>query len=105
MCCSAEGVARLSTAKGSLALLCIDSAGCIASLSVLWAVRSEVFSRRAKAAGIPIVRIGALGEVIGPTMLGYISSETGGLGIALRFAAMIVAKDWVLMVWFLRGLF
>jgi D-galactonate transporter len=105
---AAASLAMLRTAEGSpgfsIALLCLASAGHFASLSVFWAVPSEVLSRPAKAAGIAIVSsIGALGGAIGPIMLGYISAETGDLGMALRFAAMIVAMGGVLMVWLLRS--
>jgi D-galactonate transporter len=104
---AAVSLALLRTAEGnpgfSIFLLCVASAGHFASLSVFWAVPSEVLSRRAKAAGIAIVSsIGALGGAIGPTMLGYISAETGDLGMALRFAAVIVAMGGILMVWLLR---
>ena len=104
---AAVSLALLRTAEGnpgfSIFLLCVASAGHFASLSVFWAVPSEVLSRRAKAAGIAIVSsIGALGGAIGPAMLGYISAETGDLGMALRFAAVIVAMGGVLMVWLLR---
>lgn len=104
---AAASLALLRTAEGnvgfSIALLCLASAGHFASLSVFWAVPSDVLSRRAKAAGIAVVSsIGALGGAIGPAMLGYISAETGDLGMALRFAAIIVAMGGVLMVWLLR---
>jgi ACS family phthalate transporter-like MFS transporter len=104
---AAASLALLRTAEGNpgfcILLLCVASAGHFASLSVFWAVPSEVLSPWAKAAGIAIVSsIGALGGAIGPTMLGYISAETGDLGMALRFAAMIVAMGGVLMVLLLR---
>lgn len=104
---AALSLALLRNAEGnpvlSILLLSIASAGHFASLSVFWAVPSEVLSRRAKAAGIAVVSsIGALGGAIGPAMLGYVSSETGDLGIALRFAAAIVAIGGVLMVVLLR---
>jgi D-galactonate transporter len=104
---AAMSLALLRNAEGnpvlSIALLCLASAGHFASLSVFWAVPSEVLSRKAKAAGIAVVSsIGALGGAIGPTMLGYISAETGDLGMALRFAAVIVAAGGVMMIWLLR---
>lgn len=104
---AAASLALLKNAEGnplmSIVLLSFASAGHFASLSVFWAVPSEVLSRRAKAAGIAVVSsIGALGGAIGPTMLGYITTETGDLGMALRVAASIVAVGGVLMLWLLR---
>lgn len=104
---AAASLALLRNAEGSpilsIILLCVASAGHFASLSVFWTVPSEVLSRRAKVAGIAVVSsIGALGGAIGPTMLGFIISETGDLGTALRFAAALVAVGGVLMVLLLR---
>lgn len=88
----------------SILLLTIASAGHFASLSVFWAIPPEVLSRRAAAAGIAIVSsIGALGGLIGPSLLGYVTTATGDLGLALRVAAVIVAMGGVIMLLLFRS--
>jgi ACS family phthalate transporter-like MFS transporter len=104
---AALSLALLRTAEGnplfSILLLSIASAGHFASLSVFWSIPPEVLSRGAAAAGIAIVSsIGALGGAIGPSLLGYITTATGDLGMALRVAAAIVAMGGVIMLLLFR---
>lgn len=104
---AALSLALLRNAEGnpvmSILLLSIASAGHFASLSVFWSIPPEVLSRRAAAAGIAIVSsIGALGGAIGPSLLGYITTATGDLGMALRVAAAIVAMGGVIMLLLFR---
>jgi ACS family phthalate transporter-like MFS transporter len=104
---AALSLALLRNAEGnpvfSLLLLSVASAGHFASLSVFWSVPPQILSPRAKVAGIAVVSsIGALGGAIGPAMLGYITAQTGDLGMALRVAAAIVATGGILMLWLLR---
>lgn len=104
---AALSLALLRNAEGSpvmsILLLSIASAGHFASLSVFWSIPPEVLSRRAAAAGIAIVSsIGALGGAIGPSLLGYITTTTGDLGMALRVAAAIVAMGGVIMLLLFR---
>jgi D-galactonate transporter len=104
---AALSLALLKNAEGnplmSIVLLSFASAGHFASLSVFWAIPPEVLSRRAAAAGIAIVSsIGALGGAIGPSLLGYITTATGDLGMALRVAAAIVAMGGVIMLLLFR---
>ncbi|VVD89671.1 Putative metabolite transport protein NicT [Pandoraea iniqua] len=72
-------------------LLAIATAGHLSSLSVFWTIPSTYLAPASAAAGIAVVSsIGALGGLVGPSVIGYIKSVTGNLALGLQVAGCIV---------------
>jgi len=72
-------------------LLAIATAGHLSSLSGFWTIPSTYLAPASAAAGIAVVSsIGALGGLVGPSVIGYIKSVTGNLALGLQVAGCIV---------------
>lgn len=74
----------------ALGLLALATAGHLSSLSVFWTIPSAYLASRSAAAGIAFISsIGALGGLVGPSMIGYFKNLTGSM-IGLQFAGGMV---------------
>lgn len=80
-------------------LLTIATAGHLSSLSVFWTIPSTDLPPASAAAGIAVVSsIGALGGLVGPSLIGYVKSTTGSLELGLQVAGCFVLFGSILLL-------
>ncbi|AJC21036.1 MFS transporter [Pandoraea pulmonicola] len=80
-------------------LLAIATAGHLSSLSVFWTIPSTYLAPASAAAGIAVVSsIGAMGGLVGPSVIGYVKSTTGSLALGLQVAGCFVLFGSILLL-------
>ena len=83
----------------AVVLLAIATAGHLSSLSVFWTIPSTYLAPASAAAGIAVVSsIGALGGLVGPSVIGYVKSTTGSLALGLQVAGCFVLFGSILLL-------
>ncbi|MGC7407350.1 MFS transporter, partial [Pandoraea pneumonica] len=72
-------------------LLAVAPAGHLSCLSVFWTIPATYLAPASAAAGIAVVSsIGALGGLVGPSVIGYVKTTTGSLALGLQVAGCFV---------------
>ncbi|MCE4062325.1 MFS transporter [Pandoraea sputorum] len=83
----------------AVVLLAVATAGHLSSLSVFWTIPSTYLAPASAAAGIAVVSsIGALGGLVGPSVIGYVKTTTGSLALGLQVAGCFVLFGSILLL-------
>jgi MFS transporter, ACS family, tartrate transporter len=83
----------------ALALWSVIAAGIYSFLGPFWSLPSEFLSGLSAAAGIALINsIGNLGGFVGPSAIGVLTKQTGGMYTGLRFVGFSLLTSAILLL-------
>ncbi|MFT4021325.1 MAG: MFS transporter [Acinetobacter sp.] len=79
--------------------LIVMTSGYLVATAIYWTIPSQYFSESAKAGCIALVSLfGQLGQILVPTFIGYLKTNSGSIASALHFVAVFITVGLVLML-------